>query len=361
MIILNDNSEDTSKKAVLNEATKAKHIKITLVCSTFFSDKKVSLPLDTFAIGDDEFLGEVQQFSEARPSFRIKVPADEHEVLVDAFRAEAGVLEAMAGGQEVEDLLAVQIGVGREVRRVAEGEHLVESHAVRPDVAFVAELALATLEGFRGVPFEGEGAGVGRVVVVAVVVGELGEAKVGDLHAVLAGDENVAGCEIPVDDFLQLEVLHALEDQTTSTPLPFPANETHLRDVRREMQQILHLQVRPVDRQIRQQRSVVHVLHDDQQRILSKAVDLHDVLVLERLHDLRLALEVAKERRGFDGAEQLDGHGRLVFEGGSVLHVAAEDAAVVALETIHSQARSRWRFPSNSPVQFHPGKSAACR
>lgn len=175
-----------------------------------FSDKKFPLILNIFAVGDSEFLGALQKFRKARSSLGVKVPADEHQLVVDDLRAEAGTRQSVAGCQQVEDLLAIQIGVGREVRRVTKREHLVEGDAEGPDVGFVAELAVATLERLGRVPFDGECSGVGRVVV-AIVVGELRETKVGDLHAVLVGNEDIAGCEISVDDFLLLQVLHALE------------------------------------------------------------------------------------------------------------------------------------------------------
>lgn len=107
---------------------------------------------------------------------------------------------------------------------------------------------------------------------------------------------------------------------------------THVGDVRRKVQQVLDLEVRPVARHIRLQRSLAHVLHDDQhRRVLTELVDLHDVLVLELSHDLSLSQEIAILYVRLNGRNHLDGDLGLLA-GYLILLRASEYAAVVALQ-----------------------------
>lgn len=102
---------------------------------------------------------------------------------------------------------------------------------------------------------------------------------------------------------------------------------------------------------------MIHILHDDQQRLLPKAVNLHDVLVLESFHDFRLALKVAEVRVGLDGAEKFDGDGRFILEGLTVLHAAAENAAVISLKTSKIELKiPGQKILRNSRDRFRPGK-----
>lgn len=115
---------------------------------------------------------------------------------------------------------------------------------------------------------------------------------------------------------------------------------THLGNVSCKVKQVLNFQIWPVNREIREKRTVVHVLHNDEQRLLSESIDLHDVLMLERLHDLSLSLEISELLIRLNHPEQFDSHRSLVFKR---FHVAAEHVSVIALQTrfVESQLKNQ--------------------
>lgn len=139
------------------------------------------------------------------------VPADEHQLFVNSLRTEARTFESFAAVEKYQDVILIQIWVALQVGRVTEREHLVKRHTERPDITLMAEL-LST-DRLWCVPLDGQSAGVSRVIVVAVVVGELREAEVGDFHAILVRHQDVASCQITMNDSLSLKIVHSLEKQ----------------------------------------------------------------------------------------------------------------------------------------------------
>lgn len=121
-----------------------------------------------------------------------------------------------------------------------------------------------------------------------------GQAEVGDFHNVIVGNKNVPRRQIPVDVVLRLQVRH-------------PGG-----DLRRHVYELRHLQALALALQELEQRTVLHQLGDDVDRLLHRAhgVQLYELRVSQLLHDLRLGEEVLGVHRA--RLQRLYGDGRRV-------------------------------------------------
>ena len=172
----------------------------------------------------------------------------------------------------------------------ATGDHLVEHHAGRVDVAAGVDVAAPGLlggdivDGAQGLLGQG-GLGGG---------GEPGDAEVGHLQAAVPQHHDVVGLDVPVDDAPAVGVgegLHDLGDEVEGLP---PGQLAPL---------LLHVLL---------EGDAVQQLHDDvvQLRRVGHVVHRHDVGVGEHGHGLGLVVEAAAEL-GVLGQlllEDLDGH-----------------------------------------------------
>lgn len=83
-----------------------------------------------------------------------------------------------------------------------------------------------------------------------------------------------------------------------------------------------------MDREISQERAVVHVLHYDQERILAHSIDLYDVLMLEFLHNLSFAEKILELSIRLNRLESFDGNRLFVLES---FHASSVNATIVSL------------------------------